>query len=90
MNNKCLIDELKKLKESSKEAVENITSFSDFKRYMHVKRYVQDELFRIIEKPLQNMQGNGRIPVIRNTMIFPPLVAIVRISRRNACLPVVA
>lgn len=50
MKNNCLIDELKKLKESSKEAVENITNFSDFKRYMHVKRYVQDELFNIIEK----------------------------------------
>ena len=50
MKNDCLIDELKKLKESSKEAVENITNFSDFKRYMHVKRYVQDELFHIIEK----------------------------------------
>ena len=30
MNNNCLIDELKKLKESSKEAVENITNFSEF------------------------------------------------------------
>ena len=50
MKNNCLIDKLKKLKESSKEAVENITNFSDFKRYMHVKRYVQDELFNIIEK----------------------------------------
>ena len=50
IKNNCLIDELKKLKESSKEAVENITNFSDFKRYMHVKRYVQDELFNIIEK----------------------------------------
>ena len=50
IKNNCLIDELKKLKESSKEAVENITNFSDFKKYMHVKRYVQDELFNIIEK----------------------------------------
>ena len=50
MNNKCLIDELKKLKESSKEAVENITRFSEFKNYMHVKRNVQDELFNIIDK----------------------------------------
>ena len=50
INNNCLIDELKKLKESSKEAVENITSFSEFKNYMHVKRNVQDELFNIIEK----------------------------------------
>ena len=50
INNNCLIDELKKLKESSKEAVENITSFSEFKNYMHVKRNVQDELFNIIDK----------------------------------------
>lgn len=50
MKNNCLIDELKKLKESSKEAVENITSFSEFKNYMHVKRNVQDELFNIIDK----------------------------------------
>ena len=50
MNNNCLIDELKKLKESSKEAVENITNFSEFKKYMHVKRNVQDELFNIIDK----------------------------------------
>ena len=52
MNNNCLIDELKKLKESSKEAVENITNFSEFKKYMHVKRNVQDELFNIIDKSL--------------------------------------
>ena len=50
INGNCLIDELKKLKESSKEAVENITSFSEFKKYMHVKRNVQDELFNIIDK----------------------------------------
>ena len=50
MNNNCLIDELKKLKGSSKEAVENITNFSEFKKYMHVKRNVQDELFNIIDK----------------------------------------
>ena len=52
MNNNCLIDELKKLKESSKEAVENITNFSEFKKYMHVKRNVQDELFNIIDNML--------------------------------------
>ena len=50
INNGCLIDELKRLKESSKEAVENITNFSGFKQYMHVKRNVQDELFNIINK----------------------------------------
>lgn len=50
INNNCLIDELKKLKESSKEAVENITNFSEFKKYMHVKRNVEDELFNIINE----------------------------------------
>jgi DNA phosphorothioation-dependent restriction protein DptF len=55
-NSKCLIDELKKLKESSKEAVENISSFSDFKKYMHVKRNVEDELFNIIN---ESSKSNG-------------------------------
>lgn len=46
----CLVEELKKLKESSKEAVENLNSFSPFKEYIHVKRKVQDEFFDILEK----------------------------------------
>jgi DNA phosphorothioation-dependent restriction protein DptF len=49
-NTHCLINELKRLKESSKEAVENLNSFSSFKEYMHVKRKVQDELFNLIEQ----------------------------------------
>ncbi|MDN9585874.1 DNA phosphorothioation-dependent restriction protein DptF, partial [Clostridioides difficile] len=49
MSNGCLIDELKKLKESSKEAVENISDFSSFKKYMHVKRQVENELLDIIK-----------------------------------------
>lgn len=44
----CLIQELSKLKESSKEAVEGLNTFSKFKMYMHVNRDVQDELQQII------------------------------------------
>ena len=44
----CLIQELSKLKESSKEAVEGLNVFSNFKTYMHVNRDVQDELQEII------------------------------------------
>ena len=43
----CLIQELSKLKESSKEAVEGLNTFSKFKTYMHVNRDVQDELKEI-------------------------------------------
>ena len=46
----CLIQELSKLKESSKEAVEGLNTFSKFKMYMHVNRDVQDELQQIILK----------------------------------------
>lgn len=47
---KCLLVELKKLKESSKEAVENLNSFSSFKEYMHTERKVQYELLNLIKK----------------------------------------
>lgn len=54
-NKKCgLISELRKLKESAKEAVEGIEEFSKFKKYMHVPRKVEDEL---LEK-LQNIKNN--------------------------------
>ncbi len=46
----CFIETLRRLKESSKEAVENIESFSEFKQYMHIKRRVEDELLELIEK----------------------------------------
>lgn len=49
-NAQCLIQSLKKLKESSKEAVENLSTFSDFKKYMHVPRSVEDELCNILEQ----------------------------------------
>ena len=44
----CLIDELGKLKESSKEAVEGLSVFTGFKKYMHVDRNAQRELEDII------------------------------------------
>lgn len=45
---KCLIQELSKLKESSREAVEGLNEFSDFKTYMHVPRDAQGELEDLI------------------------------------------
>ncbi len=44
----CLINELNKLKESSREAVEGLNTFTDFKMYMHVDRNAQRELEDII------------------------------------------
>lgn len=46
----CLIDELSRLKESSKEAVEGLNKFSDFKKYMHIERDVQRNLEDLIKK----------------------------------------
>ncbi|WLR42614.1 DNA phosphorothioation-dependent restriction protein DptF [Bacillus carboniphilus] len=46
----CLLSELKKLKESSKEAVENTDSFNSFKQYMHITRKVEKELSTLINK----------------------------------------
>ena len=46
----CLIDELKKLRESSKEAVESLDAFSDFKEYMHVNRPIEGELLKLVEE----------------------------------------
>lgn len=49
-NREHLIDALKRCKQSSKEAVENLGQFSSFKRYMHVQRPVEIEL----EKHINN------------------------------------
>ena len=46
----CLINDLKKLKESASEAVETLESFSEFKKYMHIKRKIEDELLATITK----------------------------------------
>ncbi|WP_231505597.1 DNA phosphorothioation-dependent restriction protein DptF [Bacillus sp. EB01] len=45
-----LIRELKRLKESSQEAIENASQFSDFKDYLHVDRKIQIDLENILEK----------------------------------------
>lgn len=48
--NSCLVTELRKLKESSKEAVETLNSFSSFKEFLHVTRQVQSELLSLLER----------------------------------------
>jgi len=45
-----LIREVNKLKESSKEAVENAKHFNDFKRYLHVQREIEVKLKGILEQ----------------------------------------
>lgn len=52
----CLIHELSRLKQSSKEAVENIESFNFFKQYMHVERPFEHELIRILENISEHNQ----------------------------------
>ena len=47
---KCIIQELSKLKESSKEAVEGLGEFSPFKKYMHIERDTQKSLEDLIKK----------------------------------------
>lgn len=46
----CLVSTLKKCKQSSKEAVDNLESFDSFKKYMHILRTVETELEGIIIK----------------------------------------
>lgn len=48
LNKGCLIEELGKLKESSKEAVEGLNKFSNFKKYIHIERAVQTKLESLI------------------------------------------
>lgn len=58
--NSCqLVEELRKLKNSSKEAVDNENDFSDFKKYMHVHRKVETDLIEIIRQA-----NNGRKSLI--------------------------
>lgn len=47
---KCLVQELSRLKESSKEAVEGLGEFTPFKRYMHIEREAQKGLQDLIIK----------------------------------------
>lgn len=45
-----LLRELKRLQDSSQEAIENANAFSHFKKYMHVERKIQSDLERILVK----------------------------------------
>lgn len=47
---KCLVQELSRLKESSKEAVESLGEFTSFKKYMHIVRDAQKSLDDLIHK----------------------------------------
>lgn len=47
---KCLVQELSRLKESSKEAVESLGEFTSFKKYMHIVRDAQKNLDELIHK----------------------------------------
>ncbi len=53
-NRSCLISELQRFKQSSKEAVENIEEFNDFKQYMHVERPFEKELVSILREVKEN------------------------------------
>lgn len=44
----CLVQELYRLKESSKEAVEGLGEFTPFKKYMHIEREAQRQLENLI------------------------------------------
>ncbi len=59
-NNSCqLIDELKKLKKSSKESVDDENDFSDLKKYMHINCRVETDLINVIRQA-----NNGRKSLI--------------------------
>ncbi|WP_346938908.1 DNA phosphorothioation-dependent restriction protein DptF [uncultured Clostridium sp.] len=53
----CFLDELKKLKMSSKEAVDHIEDFSEFKQYMHVEREIEKELKGILDEAIRASMG---------------------------------
>lgn len=44
-----LVEELKKLKKSSEEAVDNEKELTSFKKYMHIHRQVEDDLVSVIK-----------------------------------------
>jgi DNA phosphorothioation-dependent restriction protein DptF len=53
-----LMRELRRLKESSQEAIENANHFSSFKDYMHVDRKIQMDLEEIFERNKGEIRGN--------------------------------
>lgn len=58
-----LLNELRKLKESSKEAIEGIESFSTFKEYMHVQRKVEAELLEKLNE-IQDLNINKQLVLV--------------------------
>lgn len=52
-----LLKELSKLKESAQEAVENANQFSGFKEYLHVKRSIQDDLEKVLNRAATKPQS---------------------------------
>lgn len=66
MSNNCeLVEELRKLKKSSLEAVDSEKEFSDFKQYMHIHRKVEDDLINTIEHA-KNLPGKCLVLVCGN------------------------
>lgn len=57
MDDTCFLDELKKLKMSSKEAVDHIEDFSEFKQYMHVQREIEKDLKGILDDAIRASMG---------------------------------
>ena len=60
-----LVEELRKLKKSSLEAVDSEKEFSKFKQYMHIHRKVEDDLISTIELA-KNLPGKCLILVCGN------------------------
>ena len=45
-----LVDELNRLRKSSRDSIDGIGDFGDFKKYMHISRNVEEELIEILHK----------------------------------------
>lgn len=50
MENCKLVDELNRLRKSSRDSIDGIGDFGDFKKYMHISRNVEEELIEILHK----------------------------------------
>jgi DNA phosphorothioation-dependent restriction protein DptF len=50
MGNCKLVDELNRLRKSSSDSIDGISSFDDFKKYMHVSRRAEKDLIDILHK----------------------------------------
>ncbi|WP_260115389.1 DNA phosphorothioation-dependent restriction protein DptF [Paenibacillus hexagrammi] len=53
-----LIRELRRLQDSSREAIESANEFSSFKNYLHVDRKVQRDLVSILKKKQESTESN--------------------------------